>query len=92
MSPTPPSLESLRAIEPQARASRLDMHADTVHRLAFGLIRERLAAEDFVQETSRSAMRHLDESDGRSPVGTLPYRMASNASLPRLRSAGESEQ
>jgi RNA polymerase sigma-70 factor (ECF subfamily) len=85
MPPSTPSIESLRAGDPQALAALFDIHADRVYRLAFGLLRERQAAENVVQETFLSAMTHLDQFEGRSSLGTWLYRVAYNASLTRLR-------
>jgi RNA polymerase sigma-70 factor, ECF subfamily len=80
-----PSIESLRAGDPQALSALFEIHADRVYRLALGILRERQAAEDVVQETFLSAMTHLDQFEGRSAVGTWLYRVAYNASLTRLR-------
>ncbi len=80
-----PSIESLRAGDPQALSQLFEIHADRVYRLAFGLLRERQAAEDVVQETFLAAMTHLDQFEGRSSLGTWLYRVAYNASLTRLR-------
>ena len=80
-----PSIESLRAGDPQALESLFQLHSDRVYRLALGLLRERQAAEDVVQETFLSAMTHLDRFEGRSSLGTWLYRVAYNASLTRLR-------
>jgi len=85
MLPPTPSIESLRAGDPQALAGLFEIHADRVYRLAFGLLRERQAAEDVVQETFLSAMTHLAQFEGRSSLGTWLYRVAYNASLTRLR-------
>jgi RNA polymerase sigma-70 factor (ECF subfamily) len=80
-----PSIESLRSGDPQALSALFEIHADRVYRLAFGLLRERQAAEDVVQETFLSAMTHLHQFEGRSSLGTWLYRVAYNASLTRLR-------
>ena len=90
MLPPPPATESLRAGAPQTLAALFEIHADSVYRLAFGLLRERQAAEDVVQEAFLSAMTHLAQCEGRSSLGARLYRVAHNASLTRRRSAGES--
>ena len=55
MLPPTPSIESLREGDRQALAGLFEIHADRVYRLAFGLLRERQAAEDVVQDTFLSA-------------------------------------
>ncbi len=62
-----------------------EAYADTVYRLALGILRDPQLAEDVVQDTFLSAMTHLDQFEGRSSYHTWLYRIAYNFSLSQLR-------
>ncbi len=79
------SIEALRAGDPAALSALFETYADRIYRLALGILRDPAAAEDIVQETFLSAIRHLDRFEGRSSLGTWLYRVAYNACIDRLR-------
>ncbi len=57
-----------------------------VYRLALKMVRDAQDAEDVLQETFISVYRHLDTFRGDSEFSTWVYRIATNASLMKLRS------
>jgi RNA polymerase sigma-70 factor (ECF subfamily) len=79
------SIEALRAGDPAALSALFETYADRLYRLALGLLRDPAEAEDVVQETFLSTIKHLDRFEGRSSLGTWLYRVAYNASIDRLR-------
>ncbi len=58
-----------------------------VYRLALKMVRDPQDAEDVLQETFISVYRHLDTFRGDSAFATWIFRIATNASLMKLRSA-----
>jgi RNA polymerase sigma-70 factor, ECF subfamily len=83
-------LQGLKSSEPtEALATLFDTYADPVYRLALGLLRDPVQAEDVVQDTFLSVMTHRMTFEGRSRIGTWIYRIAYNASLERLRKKKE---
>ncbi len=58
-----------------------------VYRLASRMVRDPQDAEDVLQETFINVYRHLDTFRGDSEFSTWIYRIATNASLMKLRSA-----
>ncbi len=61
-------------------------YENKVYRLALKMMREPQDAEDVLQETFINVFRHLDSFRGESEFSTWIYRIATNASLMKLRS------
>ena len=61
-------------------------YENRVYRLALKMLRNEQDAEDVLQETFISAYRHLDSFRGEAEFSTWVYRIATNASLMKLRS------
>ncbi len=61
-------------------------YENKVYRLALKMMREPQDAEDVLQETFINVFRHLDSFRGESGFSTWIYRIATNASLMKLRS------
>lgn len=62
-------------------------YENRVYRLARKMMRDEQDAEDVLQETFISAYRHLDSFRGDSEFSTWIYRIATNASLMKLRAS-----
>ncbi len=56
-----------------------------IYRLALKLVGDPVEAEEVLQETFISACQHVQRFEGRSSLATWLYRIATNASLMRLR-------
>ena len=83
-------LKAFHSDDPSTALSVLfERYADSIYRLALGLLREPLAAEDVVQETFLSAITHRHQFEGRSKLSTWLYRIAYNASRDKLRKKTE---
>jgi len=79
-------LEAFKSDEPSKALSELfERYADSIYRLALGLLQDTQIAEDVVQETFLAAITHRHQFQGRSKIGTWLYRIAFNASRDRLR-------
>lgn len=78
-------LTALQAGDTTALANLYEAYADRIYRLALGLLRDPMRAEDIVQEAFLALLAHLDRFEGRSKLGTWLYRVAYNASLDHLR-------
>ncbi len=78
-------LEKLRAGDPAAFAQLVEANQRNVYNLALRMLNDPQEAEDVLQETFLSAYKALPTFEGRSSLGTWLYRIASNASLMRLR-------
>jgi RNA polymerase sigma-70 factor (ECF subfamily) len=78
-------LEKLRAGDPAAFAQFVEANQRNVYNLALRMLNEPQEAEDVLQETFLSAYKALPDFEGRSSLSTWLYRIASNASLMRLR-------
>jgi RNA polymerase sigma-70 factor (ECF subfamily) len=79
------SLEKLRAGDPAAFAQLVEANQRNVYNLALRMVNDPQEAEDVLQETFLSAYTALPGFEGRSSLSTWLYRIASNASLMRLR-------
>jgi RNA polymerase sigma-70 factor, ECF subfamily len=62
-----------------------DLYADRIYRLALGILKDPILAEDVVQETFLSALTHRSQFQGRSGLNTWLYRIAYNACQNHLR-------
>jgi len=60
-------------------------HSERVYNLALRILRNKEDAEDILQETFLTALEKFDTFDGRSAFFTWIYRIATNASLMKLR-------
>jgi RNA polymerase sigma-70 factor (ECF subfamily) len=78
-------LERLRADDPLAFAQLVEENQGQIYNLALRMLNDPQEAEDVLQETFLSAFKALPDFEGRSSLGTWLYRIASNASLMRLR-------
>jgi len=78
-------LEKLRAGDPAAFAQLVEANQRNVYNLALRMLNNPQEAEDVLQETFLSAYKALPGFEGRSSLSTWLYRIASNASLMRLR-------
>lgn len=75
----------LQAGDQAAYAQLVEEHAGKIYRLALRLMGNEADAEDVLQETFLSAFKSMDRFEARSSLSTWLYRIASNASLMRLR-------
>jgi RNA polymerase sigma-70 factor (ECF subfamily) len=78
-------LRKLQAGDPVAFAQFVEENQRTIYNLALRMLNEPQEAEDVLQETFLSAYKALPKFEGRSSLSTWLYRIASNASLMRLR-------
>ena len=77
------SLESARPAV--ALEALFEQYADPVYRLAVGLIRDPIQAEDVVQDTFLAVIKNRHAFENRSSLSTWIYRIAYNACIDRLR-------
>ncbi len=78
-------LNKLQAGDPLAFAQFVEENQGQVYNLALRMLNDPQEAEDVLQETFLNAYKALPEFQGRSSLSTWLYRIASNASLMRLR-------
>jgi RNA polymerase sigma-70 factor (ECF subfamily) len=78
-------LKELQAGDPLAFAQFVEENQGQVYNLALRMLNDPQEAEDVLQETFLNAYKALPEFQGRSSLSTWLYRIASNASLMRLR-------
>ncbi len=69
----------------RAFSELVSMYSERVYNLALRILRNREDAEDILQETFLTALEKIDGFDGRSTFFTWIYRIATNASLMKLR-------
>lgn len=60
-------------------------HEQTVYNFAFKICRDREKAENIMQETFLSMIKHLNQFDGNSKLSTWLYRIVSNHCLMQAR-------
>jgi len=63
----------------------VEMHYDSLLRLALRIVSERMEAEDIVQEAFMRAFTSIHDFDGRSRLGTWLFRITYNTALMHLR-------
>ncbi len=80
-----PSLEALKAGNPEALASLVDTFSPHIYRLALRMLGNEQDAEDVLQETFIKAIRSLPEFEGRSSLSTWLHRIAVNEALMLIR-------
>jgi len=85
MSDETDTLQKLRAGDARAFNVLVDSYSPRVYRLALSMLNDPAEAEDALQETFLSVYRGLQTFRGDSGLGTWIYRIATNASLMRLR-------
>jgi RNA polymerase sigma-70 factor (ECF subfamily) len=78
-------LKKLRAGDPLAFTQFVEENQGQVYNVALRMLNDPQEAEDVLQETFLSAYKALADFEGRSSLSTWLYRIASNASLMRLR-------
>ncbi len=78
-------LKRLQTGDPLAFAQLVEENYGQVYNLALRMLGDPQEAEDVLQETFLSAYKALPSFEGRSSLSTWLYRIASNASLMRLR-------
>ena len=69
----------------QALAQLVSQYSERIYNLALRILRNREDAEDILQETFMTVIEKLHTFDGRSGFFTWIYRIATNASLMKLR-------
>lgn len=69
----------------EAFAELVTNYSERIYNLALRILRNREDAEDILQETFLTVLQKLDTFDGRSNFFTWIYRIATNASLMKLR-------
>jgi RNA polymerase sigma-70 factor (ECF subfamily) len=74
-----------KAGDKKAFAELVSTYSDRIYNLALRILRNREDAEDVLQETFLTVLQKLDSFDGRSNFFTWIYRIATNASLMKLR-------
>jgi RNA polymerase sigma-70 factor (ECF subfamily) len=78
-------LRRLQSGDPLAFAQFVEENQSQVYNLALRMLNDPQEAEDVLQETFLNAYKALPGFEGRSSLSTWLYRIASNASLMRLR-------
>jgi RNA polymerase sigma-70 factor (ECF subfamily) len=78
-------LKRLQEGDPLAFAQLVEENQGRIYNLALKMLNDPQEAEDVLQETFLSALKALPDFEGRSSLSTWLYRIASNASLMRLR-------
>ena len=69
----------------QSLSKLVSSYSERIYNLALRILRNREDAEDVLQETFLTVIQKLDTFDGRSNFFTWLYRIATNASLMKLR-------
>lgn len=69
----------------EALSQLVNTYSERIYNLALRILRNREEAEDILQETFITVIEKLHSFDGRSSFFTWIYRIATNASLMRLR-------
>ncbi len=93
--PAPPAEEAalltrLRAGDRAAFVTLVGAHGGALLRLATGLLKDRAAAEEIVQDTWMAALEHLDRFEGRSALRTWLFSITVNKARNRLEREGRS--
>jgi RNA polymerase sigma-70 factor (ECF subfamily) len=78
-------LKRLQTGDPLAFAQFVEENQSQVYNLSLRMLNDPQEAEDVLQETFLNAYKALPGFEGRSSLSTWLYRIASNASLMRLR-------
>ncbi|MBD3226433.1 MAG: sigma-70 family RNA polymerase sigma factor [Caldithrix sp.] len=78
-------IEKAKAGDEAAMAQLVNKYSERIYNLALRILRKKEDAEDVLQETFLTVVEKLHTFDGRSSFFTWVYRIATNASLMRLR-------
>lgn len=78
-------VERAKQGDKKALSHLVNTYSERIYNLALRILRNREEAEDILQETFITAFEKLNGFDGRSSFFTWIYRIATNASLMRLR-------
>ncbi len=69
----------------KALAQLVKNHQQTIYNFSFNICRDREKAENIMQETFLSMIKHLNQFDGNSRLSTWLYRIVSNHCLMQAR-------
>jgi RNA polymerase sigma-70 factor (ECF subfamily) len=78
-------VELAKAGDRKALATLVKNHEQTVYNFSFKICRDRDKAENIIQETILSILKHLNQFDGNSRLSTWLYRIVSNHCLMQAR-------
>lgn len=78
-------VELAKAGDRKALATLVKNHEQTVYNFSFKICRDRDKAENIMQETFLSMVKHLNQFDGNSRLSTWLYRIVSNHCLMQAR-------
>ena len=81
-------VERSRKGDPEAFRAIFERYKRRAYALALGVVHDKDAALDVVQESFLRAHRHLDGFEGNASVYTWLYRIVMNASIDHLRKHG----
>lgn len=81
-------LQGLRAHDQQAFRKLVELNSANVYNVALKILGDQHEAEDVLQETFLNAFQAIDRFEGKAKLSTWLYRIATNASLMRLRKRG----
>ena len=81
-------LRGLRARDQEAFRKLVELNSANVYNVALKILGDQHEAEDVLQETFLNAFQAMDRFEGKSKLSTWLYRIATNASLMRLRKRG----
>ncbi len=78
-------IDLAKAGDRKALATLVKNHEQTVYNFSFKICRDRDKAENIMQETFLSMVKHLNQFDGNSRLSTWLYRIVSNHCLMQAR-------
>jgi RNA polymerase sigma-70 factor (ECF subfamily) len=78
-------VQQLRNRDVVALESLMELYAGRVYRLAYGITRDVMAAEEVVQDVFLKLFAAIETFEGRSALGTWIYRIATNVALNKRR-------
>ncbi|MCS7053117.1 MAG: sigma-70 family RNA polymerase sigma factor [Ignavibacterium sp.] len=78
-------IELAKSGDKKALATLVKNHEQTVYNFSFKICRDREKAENIMQETFLSMIKHLNQFDGNSRLSTWLYRIVSNHCLMQAR-------
>jgi RNA polymerase sigma-70 factor (ECF subfamily) len=78
-------IEKAKAGDRASMGKLVGAYSERIYNLALRILRNKEDSEDILQETFMTVVQKLDTFDGRSSFFTWVYRIATNASLMKLR-------
>jgi RNA polymerase sigma-70 factor (ECF subfamily) len=75
----------LRAQDQSALEALMERYSARLYRVAFGITRSHVEAEEVVQDAFLALYRKIETFEGRAALGTWLYRVAANAALIKRR-------